>query len=1165
MIVLLVVLALAVLLLVVLARYPWARDYARQVPQQALRLIRRPAPSEKVTVVQDGESFEADFAPRAPLPPPAGARASRLPAISQRTLMLVGLALVLVLGIVLFPRSFFVPRDQFAVIVAPFASPAGQVDEAGRAAARELVAELQRQGLAASAVSDAPASVADAETKMRQSGADAMLYGTLADGGTLDQPSLMPMLVYVPSGMYAPNAWGGYSGRFAMPHAYSLSAAPINGKVTLPPLLRALGAYGAGQYDSAYADLGTLLNDYPELAQPLPRAVRGNILWATGNMAAAADEYRRTGVLDMAPGQPSEMALLANNLGAILQDGRAADAEQAFAQAEALLGPQDLAELRRNRAIAMLSQQRYADAAAELERVPLASMPVETEQSLIDAYLGAKRLDDAERTLQDADLKVRAEAQATTDQYHDLLSQRLRAGLAAQRARLTLSRSVGSNDQLLWELLTGQALSRSEVDGPHQQIADTIDQLADLARRWQGLAVSADVSGHVYQSQVANQQARLADAARFEQRKLLAALDLELDRERNGGEKAMDGLASFFSGQRATTTKIEREMGELFQQAPQDAEAGVLLGFSQLAAGKRDLARQTFEQVNGFAASRPEPVFGLAQAALDTDRQQAKAYLGEAISRDPLFYPAHSQLALLAEQDGDWQTAIAQRRWLAEQRGSTQDTLALAATLQRSGAGGYADAEQVLLPLANQNSLDALKQLSDLYIAAGNLSAAQSALERASTIAPNDAMVAYQLGLVCKQQGQSDLARQQFEHAVALDGSLPQARVELGQIYATNGDFDRAAKQYDVALRSGTHDAAALQEIGRVLLIAGEDTRAMDAYRKAAELSPSDPGPRQGMARVYLAQGDAKAAAREAERAAALPGGSTAPTFALLGDISLALGDPKGATEHFTQAQQAAPGTSEPLLGLGRAAAAGGSWDVAQGYFTQVMALDPQSAEAHFWDGEARLQARDIQAAKAAYEQALALRANYPEAYYGLAKTQAAGAGTLAESHASVAKAVALRRSYPEAYVLDGLVYEQEGDRDAARESYTKAIDFDRTSAEAYYRRALLLIGDGSLSQARGDLESAVRYRSNFAEAHYWLGRSYLADGQASRASQQLDLALAQAPAGSYPEAQYYQGVAREQQGDRANAYLAYKSALEQAAGSPWAAEAQAALDRLGQ
>src|SRR6266511_3039530 len=106
------------------------------------------------------------------------------------------------------------------------------------------------------------------------------------------------------------------------------------------------------------------------------------------------------------------------------------------------------------------------------------------------------------------------------------------------------------------------------------------------------------------------------------------------------------------------------------------------------------------------------PVYGQALVALPGDPARGRQLLAKAIALNPAFFPARLKLAVVAEDAKDWPTVIEQRRWFAANRPSDDNTLKLAAALQQSGPSGAAEAEQVLLPLANQNDIRSMIALA---------------------------------------------------------------------------------------------------------------------------------------------------------------------------------------------------------------------------------------------------------------------------------------------------------------------------------------------------------------------------------------------------------------------------------------------------------------------
>ncbi|NJL35080.1 MAG: hypothetical protein HC893_16015 [Chloroflexaceae bacterium] len=218
-------------------------------------------------------------------------------------------------------------NNEFVVLVAPFDDSGG--GQTGVAVANELADLLNEQNNGAMVVRQTeqrPADSAEAIRLAEQHAADVLIWGTVQAGETLNRPALLPRLTYLPQGHYGPYAWEGYSTRFAMPRTFDLAPYPLNGQVIVPPVLEALARYHAGDADVAYTLLGDLLASYP-LEPALPRALRGNILWARGLYTEAAEEY------ELALVQPlNERGRLANNLWVILQDGSDPAASQMLQQ-----------------------------------------------------------------------------------------------------------------------------------------------------------------------------------------------------------------------------------------------------------------------------------------------------------------------------------------------------------------------------------------------------------------------------------------------------------------------------------------------------------------------------------------------------------------------------------------------------------------------------------------------------------------------------------------------------------------------------------------------------------------------------------------------------------------------------------------------------------------
>lgn len=87
-------------------------------------------------------------------------------------------------------------------------------------------------------------------------------------------------------------------------------------------------------------------------------------------------------------------------------------------------------------------------------------------------------------------------------------------------------------------------------------------------------------------------------------------------------------------------------------------------------------------------------------------------------------------------------------------------------------------------------------QLAVLAELRGNTPEAIATLEKAKTIAPFDAGVAFQLGALYYQSQQFDKARREFERAIGINPDYSNARYLLGLIYEREGRRDAAIEQF---------------------------------------------------------------------------------------------------------------------------------------------------------------------------------------------------------------------------------------------------------------------------------------------------------------------------------------------------------------------------------
>ncbi|MCS6881085.1 MAG: tetratricopeptide repeat protein [Oscillochloridaceae bacterium] len=1075
-------------------------------------------------------------------------------------------ALTLVVGVALYlllSPLFVPPAARYIVAVAPFED--GGDGQTGRNVAVTLAREIEAgsQGaIVVRLVERRPGTTQEALELATALSADILIWGQVEPGAVLDSPSLQPRLIYQPTGPYAPNGWDGYLGRFAMPRSYTVASAPINGRATLTPLILALHAYARGDADRAFTVLGRLLEDYPQLRAPLPRALRGNVLWARRAYSAAAEEYR------LALQEPSdEQALLANNLGAVLLDGGDPAALSALAEAVRLLEGHDLGELRVNLALHALRENRPGDAKTELEQARnLLPAHAPLFLALATAYRESGRLDEAAAALEAARRARGPDSQVIVPIYRPMYRQRVDAALSEEGALLDLARRIGARGPLLWELEAGPEVSSADLTAAR----DGLDRAADLSVRamtqWRQRAIAdgarSGEAGFVGSGQA--EQARLhADRQRFYQ----AVVEMEQARVRPRMRSGLRALVAAATPRPAYLVTLE----ELQRRRPGDPRITAAIGRAYRLQGDLDAAERAYAQTVQLAPQAPEGYAGQgAVARARGDLPQAIERYSLALERNNAFFPARVELAAIAEAQGDLQGAAGQRRALLEQRPSSQTAVALARTLRQMGPEFYLEAEEILTPYSKSSAVAAV-ELGQLYEAAGRSDAARDAYADALDLDPRSAPALLALGKLAVAENDYRTAERLFRQAARVDEQNVAARLALADLYyGPLNDPRRAVQEYRRALDRGVADAEKLVAIGDAAMAQEQYNLALEAYTEAVALRPGEAAYQHRLSRASFAAKQLPRAAQAANMVLALTPDLGDPAQALLraealvtlGDVQRLSGDFESAVNSYNQALQINPALIPARLGLGLVAVGQGNWGVASSYF-QTAANSPGGQDdplAQFWLAEGLLRQGDYAGAEAAYRRALQLQPVFPEAHLGLAHLYRAR-GDIRVATEEVQLALQQRGDYAEALLFQGKLYQELGRTAEARAAYDASIRANNRIPETFYRRAMLFMQAGREDRAIRDLQRAIRLQENFPEAHYWLGRAYYAQGRLEPALKSFRRAFELNA--TYVDAVFFIGLVSEDLGRTADAISAYQTVISIDPNSYFASKARDQISRL--
>jgi tetratricopeptide (TPR) repeat protein len=265
--------------------------------------------------------------------------------------------------------------------------------------------------------------------------------------------------------------------------------------------------------------------------------------------------------------------------------------------------------------------------------------------------------------------------------------------------------------------------------------------------------------------------------------------------------------------------------------------------------------------------------------------------------------------------------------------------------------------------------LAALNELAAALSAAHRRDEAIRKYEQAAVLAPRDASIYYNIGLVRLDQLRFPEARAAFEKAAQLDSRNPDIVFQRGISYIGLGDFEKAKLEVKRALLT-KDDAAYYERLGEIELARGDLDSAKTALERGRKADAARQSPILAAVNYFVGAND-----QAAGQAAAARDDPTGALWAAV--IRQAQGDTAGATAAL-EAGRAATGDAWPgpifdvlsgarSLAKARAAAKDKDDDTE---FQQLCALN-------FFAGEWAYLSGDKQAARAALQAAVATRAYY--------------------------------------------------------------------------------------------------------------------------------------------------------------------------------------------
>jgi tetratricopeptide (TPR) repeat protein len=449
-------------------------------------------------------------------------------------------------------------------------------------------------------------------------------------------------------------------------------------------------------------------------------------------------------------------------------------------------------------------------------------------------------------------------------------------------------------------------------------------------------------------------------------------------------------------------------------------------------------------------------------------------------------------------------------------------------------------------PSAPQLSTPETIAYAEALSATGDIATAQSTLASALSSTPNSAQLHDAYGTLLAQQEKLAQALPQFQQAVSLDPTLPDAQYHLGTTLLALNETDASIAPLKLAVEAAPNSFDPHLQLGRALSAQGNDADALEQLHRAAALSANMANLQAlyALALALQASGDPAGSLPIFARATSNPSAwKSADYSSALTNYALAhvqTGDAKGAILLYAQALSIGPDVPTLREDYGAAYLQEQELDHAIEQFRAGLTLEPDNPHLHYDLGLAFKLKDNLAAAVPEFERAAQLDPSLPDPAYTLGVIYMQQ-GRFADSATQLQHAVTLQPSNGDAWGLLGSVLRDSGNPTGAMEALKHAIALQPDQPNLHVEVAALEVQAGQKEEAAAerkiaaDLSRAVvsRQRASFALKS---GRALLADNKLDDAIIQLNTAVQAAP--NSAEAHQLLADAYTRQGKTADAAL---------------------------
>ncbi|MDH5741822.1 MAG: tetratricopeptide repeat protein, partial [Nitrospira sp.] len=479
-------------------------------------------------------------------------------------------------------------------------------------------------------------------------------------------------------------------------------------------------------------------------------------------------------------------------------------------------------------------------------------------------------------------------------------------------------------------------------------------------------------------------------------------------------------------------------------------------------------------------------------------------------------YSSQIQFGLAALYRKSGQDDKARERYVALVQESKHKPVGLEAKVKLAEmdllAGRQSDAERQVQEVLSENprSSDGLILSGRMALARRNGKDAVQAFRTVLHDQPELATVQYLLGQAYQLTGETNLAKESFERAVALYPDQVEAKRSLAVLESRSGRHQQARARLDDLLKQRPDDVVALDmlmtldlatknwqgaehTLARLRRLSAENyvaalaegrfyeaqrrlSDARHAYERATTLAPNEPEPLLSLLRLEVADGQS---ARAKTRLGSLLAARSDHPFAhgLLGEVLSLTGERDAAVHEYREAVRLNPKWMTPWLNWTTLLLSEKKLEMAAQIVEDGLKANPESEELYMLLASARSEQGQIDSAMAAYDTVLRLNPRNVLAANNLAVLLVDRKG----DPASLQKAFALSRDFekdaPHPLFIDtlGWVRFKMGQQDEAIRLMKYAVAKSPEIAVLNYHLGIAFFQSGKRAEARTFLSKALK------------------------------------------------------------------------------------------